>query len=129
MSLNANKVQNLQQMTYNNGMKKKKEWLSQETKLLAAEIVLFAPATIFWLCALIYVGMETDYLFDAIIIPASQYVAGKLLISLAIIILPAAGSGIGYLMRKSHNSKTGTAMMILGGIYAIAGLICSFIKF
>lgn len=110
-------------------IRKKKEWISQETKLALAETLLFTPAAIFWLSALVYVSMQTDYLFDVVVIPASKDWLGVALILMVITLLPGLGSIGAWLMWKKFENKVGQPLMVIGGIMAIAGVICAMVKF
>lgn len=109
--------------------KKKAIVITPIHKLRAVFGLSVMAATIFWISALIYETLGTDYLFDAVILPLSEGLVGTWILLILTAFLPLAGSGYAFVVWRNQKIREGLWMTLTGAALGIMGVGMALIKF
>lgn len=103
----------------------KKTWneIRKDLGMGMLNMILLAPAAIFWISMVMFVALGTDYVYDVIIVPMSKSQLGNMLLISLVIGLPivvTAANGWRYKQTRVSQFRN-TA--IAGALLAILGII------
>jgi len=94
-------------------------------RILGVDLLLLSPALIFWMSVVMYVGLGTDYVFDAVLAKVSETWWGNTLLIFSVVALPGLAipvNGLSYMLKK-RNLTLGMGMCAFGllmlGFYAV----------
>lgn len=94
-------------------------------KILGVDFLLLAPALIFWVSVVMYVGLGTDYVFDAVLAKVSQTWWGNTLLIFSVVALPGLAipfNGLSFMLKKRSLTMwmgVCACMLLMLGFYAV----------